>query len=120
MLPLIGDANRECKSAHENQADGPNSIQIEPAPRYESETQIAVDEPCRESAGQDHRSRVDDRDQYGNAETGIDEGACRLMASIGIWGLTEAEIDRYDHQARAVRDRYGEGPKRQLRRSYAR
>jgi hypothetical protein len=63
---------------------------------------------------------VDDRDHDGNAETGINERACRLVASIGIGSLTKAKINWHEHQAGAMRDRHGEGPKRQLRRSYPR
>ena len=120
MFPLVRKADRECNSADKNQANGPSKVQIEPRPRHEFETQIAVDQPRRESPRRDHRGRVDDRDQNGNAETGIDEGACRLVASIGIGGLTKAKINRHEHQARAMRDCHGEGPKRQLRRSYPR
>jgi hypothetical protein len=42
------------------------------------------------------------------------------VAFVGIGGLTEAEINRHEHQASAMRDRHGEGLKRQLRRSYPR
>jgi len=43
VLPLVREADCECKSAHENQANGPDCIQIEPAPRYELETHMTVD-----------------------------------------------------------------------------
>ena len=59
-------------------------------------------------------------DQDGHAEVGVDEGACRLVAAVEVGGPTEPEIDRYEHQSRAMRDRHGEGPEPQLRRSYPR
>ena len=40
---LVRKYDREGQSAHQNEADGPSRIQIEPAPRYELETQVAVD-----------------------------------------------------------------------------
>ena len=55
------------------------------------------------------------------AEIGIDEDACRLLvAPVEVGGLAETKIDRHQHQSRAMRDRHGEGPEPQLRRSYPR
>ena len=44
----------------------------------------------------------------------------RRVAAVEIGGPAEPEINRYEHQSRAVRDRYGKGPKPELRRSYPR
>ena len=44
------------------------------APRHELETQVPVDQPGQDAAGYDHRDRVDDGDQDGHAEIGINEG----------------------------------------------
>ena len=40
--------------------------------------------------------------------------------SVEVGGPAEPEIDRHEHQSRAMRDRHGEGPEPQLRRSYPR
>ena len=40
---LVSETDHERKGAHQNEADGPSRIQIEPAPRHELETEIAVD-----------------------------------------------------------------------------
>jgi hypothetical protein len=110
--------DRKRESAHQNEANGPSRIEIEPAPRHELEAQVAVHQPRGESASRDHRRRVDNGDQNGHAEIGVDEGTCRLMASVEVGGPTESQIDRYEHQSRAMRGRYREGPEPQLRRSY--
>src|SRR5271167_272749 len=54
----------------EDETKGPSRVQIEPAPRYELETPVAVDQPRQEAAGRDHRGRMDDRDQDGHPEIG--------------------------------------------------
>jgi hypothetical protein len=63
---------------------------------------------------------VDNRDQDGHSEIGVDEGVCRLVATVAVGGPAEAEIDRHEHQSCAVSDRHGERPEPQLRRSYPR
>jgi len=63
---------------------------------------------------------VDDGDQDGHAEIGVDEDACRFMAAVEVGGVAETKIDRNQHQSRAMRDRHGKGPERQLCRSYPR
>src|SRR5436190_23096899 len=113
-------ADHKRDTAHEYQAQGPSRIQIEPAPRHELETEIAVDQPRQESAGGNHRDRMDAGDQDGHVEIGIDESARRLVAAVAAGGMAEAEINRYQHQSRAMRGRHGKGPKRQLCRSYPR
>ena len=40
------------------------------------------------------------------------------MAPVEVAGPTEPEINRHKHQSCAMRDRHGEGPEPQLRRSY--
>ena len=117
---LLRKDDRKRESAHKNEADGPSRIQIEPAPRHELETQVAVDQPRGESASHYHRERVDNGDQDGRAEIGVDERACRLVASVEVGGPAEPEIDRHEHQSRAMRDGHGEGPEPQLCRSYPR
>ena len=42
------------------------------------------------------------------------------MAALEIGGPAEPEINRYQHQSRAMSDRDGEGPEPQLRRAYPR
>ena len=42
------------------------------------------------------------------------------MAFVEVGGPAKPEIDRHEHQSRAMRDCHGEGPKRQLRRPYPR
>ena len=86
---LVRKYDREGQSAHQHEADGPSRIQIEPAPRHELETQVAVDQPRGESASHYHRERVDNGDQDGRAEIGVDEGACRLVASVEFGGPAE-------------------------------
>ena len=117
---LIRKAEHERESTHQDEADGPSRIQVEPAPRHELETQVAVDQPCQESAGCNHRDGVDDGDQDSHAEIGIDEGACRFVASVKVGGHAEPEVNRHEHQSCAMRDRHGERPERQLCRSYPR
>src|SRR6185369_17618489 len=106
--------------ADQDEADGPDRIQIEPALRYEFEAEIAVGEPRATSAGGDHRGGVDGGNQHGHAEIGIDERAGGLMASVEVGLPTEPEIDRHQHQRRAMGERDGERPKPQLRRRYPR
>src|SRR5216683_5697344 len=69
----VNQAEHQCDGSHQNEAEGPGRIQIEPAPRYEFEAEIAVDQPRQTSAGRDHRAGVDDGDLHGHAEIGIDE-----------------------------------------------
>ena len=113
-------ADHKRDSAHQYEAEGPSRIQIEPTPAHELETQVSVDQPGQDAAGCDHRDRVDDGNQGGHAEVGIDEVGCRLMAAVEVSGAAETKIDRYQHQSRAMRDRYGKRPEPQLRRSYPR
>jgi hypothetical protein len=70
---LVRKDDRERESAHQNEADGPSRIQIEPAPRHELKTQVAVDQPCGESASHHHRDRMDNGHQDCHAEIGVDE-----------------------------------------------
>src|SRR6266540_6968478 len=63
---------------------------------------------------------MDDGDQDGHAQIGVYECARRLVALVKVGGPAEPEIDWYEHQSRAMRDRHGEGPEPQLRRSYPR
>ncbi len=42
------------------------------------------------------------------------------MAFVEVGSPAESQIDRHEHQSRAVRDRHREGPEPQLRRSYPR
>src|SRR6266516_5091649 len=63
---------------------------------------------------------MDNGDQNGHAEIGVDERACRLVASVEVGGPAEPEINRHEHQSRAMRDCHGEGPEPQLRWSYPR
>src|SRR5712691_7221183 len=103
-------ADRKRESAHQYEAEGPSRIQVEPAPRHERETQVAVDQPRQESAGCDHRDRVDGGNQDGHADIGIDEDACRLVAPVEVGDAAETKIDRYQHQSRAMRHRHGKRP----------
>jgi hypothetical protein len=63
---------------------------------------------------------VEDGNQDGHAQIGIDEGACRLVTPVEVAGLAETKIDRDEHQTRAMSDRCCKGPEPQLRRSYPR
>src|SRR5271165_7486633 len=63
---------------------------------------------------------MDDGDQDGHAQIGVYERARRLVALVEVGGPAEPEIDRHEHQSRAMRHRHGEGPEPQLRRSYPR
>ena len=63
---------------------------------------------------------VEDGNQDGHAQIGIDEGACRLVTPVEVAGLAETKIDRDEHQTRAMSHRYCKGPEPQLRRSYPR
>src|SRR5262249_13546817 len=55
-----------------------------------------------------------------HAQIGVYERARRLVALVEVGGSAQPEIDWYEHQSRAVRDRHREGPEPQLRRSYPR
>src|ERR1700741_2626937 len=79
-----------------------------------------VDQPRRESAGNDHSGSVDSRDKQRHAEIGMDESAYRLMAPVEVGSSAQPEIDRPEHKACAMSDRHGEGPEPELRRSYPR
>src|SRR5262245_54301559 len=46
--------------------------------------------------------------------------ACRLVSLVELSGLAQPDIDWYEHQSCAMRDRHREGPEPQLRRSYPR
>ena len=81
---------------------------------------IEVTEVLEEGRRRGEEYRNEGQPQDGNAEAGIDEGACRLMSFVGIGGSAKPKIDRHKHQSRAMRDGHGEGPKPQLRRRYAR
>jgi hypothetical protein len=70
---LVCKDDRERESTDQNEADGPSRIQIEPAPRHELKTQVAVDQPCGESASHHHRDRMDNGHQDCHAEIGVDE-----------------------------------------------
>ena len=96
---LVRKAECEGDNTHQDEANGPSRIKIEPTPRHEFETQVAVDQPRGESAGDYHRDRVDDGDQDGDAEIGVDEGACRLMASVKVGDPAEPEINQHEHPA---------------------
>ena len=63
---------------------------------------------------------MNDGDQDGHSEIGIDEGPCGLVGPVEAGGAAETKIDRHQHQSRAMRDRHGKGPEPQLRRSYPR
>ena len=78
--------DRKRESADQYEAEGPGRIQVEPAPRHELEPQVAIDQPCQDSAGCYHRDRVDNGNQDGHAEIIIDEGACRLVTPVEISG----------------------------------
>jgi hypothetical protein len=47
---LVCKDDREGESAHQNEADRPSRVQIEPAPGYELEAQVSIDEPRQQSA----------------------------------------------------------------------
>src|SRR5262249_41286704 len=63
---------------------------------------------------------MDDGDQDSHAEISVYERARRLVALVEVGRLAEPEIDWYEHQSGAMRDRHREGPEPQLRRSYPR
>ena len=56
--------------------------------------------------------------QNGHAEIGVDQSAGGLVALVEVGFPAEPEIDRHQHQCRAMRERDGERPKPQLRRRY--
>jgi hypothetical protein len=74
-------------------------VKIEPAPRHELETQLAINQPCGESASHHHRDRMHNGYSDGRAEIGVDEGACRLMASVKVGDPAEPEINQHEHPA---------------------
>jgi len=113
---LFREGQHQCNSSHQNEADGPRPIQIEPTPRYESETKIAVNQPRQASPDNDHRGCVDDRDQHGHPEIGTHDGPGCLVSFVEISLPAESKIDRYEHQSCAMRNCHGEGPKPQLHR----
>src|SRR5450631_3998057 len=115
---LARETEHQCDRPHQNETDGPACIEIEPAPRQEFEAEVAINQPGRASAGRDHRGGMDDRDQHGHTEIGIDQRPGCLMSLVEAVVPAEAEIDRHQHQPRAMRDGHAEGPKPQLRRSY--
>jgi hypothetical protein len=63
---------------------------------------------------------VDGGDQDGRAQIRVYEPARRLVALVKIGGTAEPELDRHEHQSRAMSDRYSEGPEPRLRWSYPR
>jgi hypothetical protein len=102
---LARQSDHKRQSTYQDEAEGPSRIQIEPTPRHELETLVAVDQPCQEAAGGDHRDGMDDGNQDGHTETSIDKGACRLVASVDVGGSAETKIDRHEHQSSTMRDR---------------
>jgi hypothetical protein len=92
----------EGHNANQNEAGGPDYIQIEPASRDEPQSQMAVDQPRQTSAGADHGSDVHQRHQNRHPETRLHQRAGGLMAGIEFEGLAEPEIDRHEHQGGAV------------------
>src|SRR5947199_283590 len=58
--------------------------------------------------------------EHGHAEIGVDERAGGFVAAVEVGFPAEPEIDRHQHQRRAMRERDGERPKPQLRRRYPR
>ena len=86
LLSADSKTDREREGAHQDETEGPRCIEIEPAPRHELETQVAVDQPRQGSAGCDHRDSVDDGDQDRHAEIGLYEGACRLVTPVEVGG----------------------------------
>ena len=104
----VGETDRERDSPNQNEADSPNYIQVEPASRNELQAQIAVDEPRRTSAGRDHCNRVDKRNDRRRTEICTDKHGGWFADLTRAGGLAKAEIDRNEHQARAMRDRYHE------------
>ena len=88
---LAGEADRQRECADEDEAQRPGLIQIEPAPRQELETQIAVCEPCRPAARRNHCQRMDQGDQDGHAEVRVDQSACRLVAGVQVSGAAQTQ-----------------------------
>ena len=106
----VREADHQGNNPYQNEADGPGCVQVEPASRHEFETEVAVNQPRRASAGRDHRGGMHNGHQHGHAEIGIDEPGCRLVACVEVRGLAQPEIDRHEHQSSAMSDRYREGP----------
>src|SRR5437016_14192485 len=97
-------ADHKRDSAHQYEAEGPSRIQIETTPAHELETQVSVDQPGQDAAGCDHRDRVDDGNQGGHAEVGIDEVGCRFMASDEVSGAAVHKIVQYQHYTLEILD----------------
>ena len=108
---LICEANRQRKSAHENQANGPNSLQIEPASGHEFETQIAVDQPGRESPAAIIEAEWTTETRTATPRLALMRAPAASWPLSGSKPLTEAEIDRHEHQAGAM----GEAPRRRTK-----
>jgi len=62
---LAGEAERSRDGPHHNEAYGPGCLQVDPAKRYEFETEIAVNRPRQAAAGADHGGGVCHGDQHG-------------------------------------------------------
>src|SRR5215472_9505609 len=105
---LAEEAERNGERTHQNETEGPNGIEIEPASRHELKTEVTVDCPCKGSTGSDHRSAVNERDQNSHAQAAADEGAGCLVAAIEVDGLAEPEINRHQHKSRSMSNCHGE------------
>ncbi len=105
----------ERQRTRHDQARCPHGIEIEPAPRHELQPEIAVHEPCEPAARGDHRGRVHGRDDECHPEMRIDEHGCGAVARIAV-EAAQPEVDRHQHQPRAVRDRDRERPQAEPRR----
>src|SRR5262249_17279961 len=106
----------ERDDADQNEAESPNRIEVEPASRYMLQAEIAVDQPRRASASREHCHGMDNGNDDRHSEICIRKDRGRFMVLLEAGALTKTEIDRNEHQASAMRDRYHERPKRQLRR----
>src|SRR5207248_3573619 len=67
--------------------------------------------PRGTSAGRDHRGGVDDGHQHGHPETRVDQGPGCLVAGVEVGIPAQSEIDRHEHQPRAMSDGDSKGPK---------
>lgn len=103
---------RQC--ARHDQARRPHRVEIEPAPRYELQPEIAVHEPREPAAGADHRDGMHGRDDERHPEMRIDERGRRAMAGVLV-EPAQPQVDRYQHQPRAMRDRDRERPQAEPR-----
>jgi hypothetical protein len=63
---------------------------------------------------------MDDGDQDSHAQISVYERVSRLVALVELGHPAQPDIDWSEHQSRPMRDRHGEGPEPQLRRSYPR